>query len=235
MKQIIHNNKYDTSNLNRIQSNRKRQEQVNRKTKCAKFTYVGRETRCTTRLFKNTDVNVAYTTNNNLGKLLGMRTQITNKYDGNGVYQLECPTCNKKYIGQNGLPFRVRFREHYNDYEYANNKSKFAQHVIDEGHTFGPLNDIMKIVHFAEKGRILDTLERFYIYRETKYGNQINDKLTIESNPIFESLVQHKPYRRPQLHTYETQVQTQNCNQPSIHRIGNIVTLKKRSSYSSKL
>jgi hypothetical protein len=60
----------------------------------------------------------------------------------------------------------MRFREHYNDYKYANNRSKFAQHVIDEGHTFGPMNDITKIVHVAGKGRMFDTLERFYIYRD---------------------------------------------------------------------
>jgi hypothetical protein len=93
----------------------------------------------------------------------------------------------------------VRFRKH-NDYKYVNNRSKFAQHVIDEGHTFGPMNNIMKIVHVAEKGRMLDT-EGFYINRETRYGNQINDKLTIQFNPIFEVLVQHNPYRGPQLHT----------------------------------
>ena len=38
-----------------------------------------------TKLFKNTDVKVAYITNNNIGKLLAMQTQKTNNYDGNGV------------------------------------------------------------------------------------------------------------------------------------------------------
>jgi len=73
----------------------------------------------------------------------------------------------------------VRFREHYNDYKYANNKSKFAQHVLDEGHTFCPMVDIMDIVHIGKKGRMLDTLEKYYIYRETQNGSQINDRLAI--------------------------------------------------------
>jgi hypothetical protein len=51
----------------------------------------------------------------------------------------------------------------------------------------------MEVVHTAKKGRMLDILEKFYIYKETKHGNQINDKLTIQSNPIFEVLVQHNP------------------------------------------
>jgi len=87
------------------------------------------------------------------------------------MYQLTCPTCNKKYIGQTACPFHVRFREHLRDYKYANDKSKFAQHFLEEGHSFGPMDDIMGILYVANKGRILDTLERFYIYRETQCNN----------------------------------------------------------------
>jgi hypothetical protein len=126
---------------------------------------------------------VAYTrNNNNLRKLLEMqKTQQPNKFDNNGLYQLTSPMCHKKYVGQPGRPFLVRFREHYRDYKYSNNKSKFAQHVTEEGHAFGPI-DIMGILHIANKGRMLDTLEKFYIYRETQLVTQINDKLTLQSN-----------------------------------------------------
>jgi hypothetical protein len=48
---------------------------LNRNTKWATFTYVERETSYITKLFKNTNVIVAYTTNNNLGKLLTMKTK----------------------------------------------------------------------------------------------------------------------------------------------------------------
>jgi hypothetical protein len=139
---------------------------------------------------------VAYTTNNNLGKLLEMqKAQTPNKLDKNGIYQLTCLICHKRYVGQTGRSFHVRFREHYRDYKYANNKSKFAQHIIEEGDAFGPMNDIMDIVHIASKGRMLDTVERFYIYRETKLRTQINDKLTVQSNPIFEALIQKNPHK----------------------------------------
>jgi hypothetical protein len=113
----------------------------------------------------------------------------------NGIYQLTCPTYNKKYIGQTGRPFLFRFREHFRDYKYANNKSKFAQHFLEEGHSFGPIDDKMDTIILANKGRMLDTIERFYIYRETQRDNQINDKLTVRSNKIFEALVQNDPHR----------------------------------------
>jgi len=99
VKLIIQNNKYDTSILNEIRD-KKKQEQINKKTKWEKFTYVGRETRCFTKLFRNTNVKITYTTNNNLGKLLSTQTaQKGYKYDCSGVYQLEWPTCNKKIYG----------------------------------------------------------------------------------------------------------------------------------------
>jgi hypothetical protein len=53
------------------------------------------------------------------------------------------------------------------------------------------MHEIMEAVHIAKKGRMLYTLEKFYMYKETKHGNQINDKLTIQSNLISEVLVQH--------------------------------------------
>jgi hypothetical protein len=118
-----------------------------------------------------------------------------NKFDKNGVYQFTFPTCLKKYIGQTGRPFQICFREHHRDDKYANNKSKFAQHVLEEGHSFGPINEIMDTLHVARKGRMLDTLERFYIYRETHFGNQINYKLTVQSNPVVKMIVQNPPCR----------------------------------------
>jgi uncharacterized protein (UPF0335 family) len=131
VKQIIKSNKYDTQTLNKICNKREKQEQDNRKKKWARFTHMVKETRYITKLFKNTDVKISYTTNNNLGKLLATRTdQNLDKYERNGVYQLECPSCNKKYIGQMALPFKVRFHEHYNNYKYRHNKPE----VCTAGH-----------------------------------------------------------------------------------------------------
>jgi len=80
--------------------------------------------------------------------------------------------CHKKHKGQIGRPFHVRFCEHYNDYKYAYNKSKFAQHLLNEDHAFAPMNDIMDVVHFARKGKMLDTLEKFYIYEVKQSGTK---------------------------------------------------------------
>jgi len=57
------------------------------------------------------------------------------------------------------------------------------------------MENIMEILHTTGKGRMMDTLERFYIFRETKLNKQINESLTIKPNIIFETIVQKYPHR----------------------------------------
>jgi len=62
-------------------------------------------------------------------------------------------------------------------------------------HDIGPMNDIMDTIHFTHKGRLMDAIEIFYIFRETKLKNQINDRLTVKQNIIFETIVREDPHR----------------------------------------
>jgi len=54
-----------------------------------------------------------------------------------------------------------------------NNKSKFAQHLLDNKHSTSPMENIMFVIHTMSEGRMLDTMERFYIYKETQINNQM--------------------------------------------------------------
>jgi hypothetical protein len=100
-----------------------------------------------------------------------------------------------KYVGQTGRSFRIRFQEHFRDFKYGNRKSKFATHLLDNRHAIDNMENIMETTHTTKKGKLMDTMEKFYIYRETKINNQINHKLTIKSNFIFETIVQEDPHR----------------------------------------
>ena len=53
----------------------------------------------------------------------------------------------------------------------------------------------METIHITNKDRMMDTFKRFYIFRETKLNNQINDKLAIKPNIIFNTTVQRDPHR----------------------------------------
>jgi hypothetical protein len=57
------------------------------------------------------------------------------------------------------------------------------------------MENIMHIMHVTNKGKMMDTLEKFYIYREKEANNQINDKLTVQNKAIFETIVYEDPYR----------------------------------------
>jgi hypothetical protein len=194
IKQILQNNKYNPEILTTLTSNithLSKHHQERKLQKWAKFTYIGKETRIITKLFKNTQVRTALSTTNKLGKLLNTRTRapMKSKFDNTGVYQLTCPTCQKKYTGQTGRSFQIRYKEHFRDFKYNHSKSKFACHVINEDHSFGKMEDIMEPKYITNKGNMLDTMEKFYIYQETYYDNQINDKLTTLTNPIFDTLI----------------------------------------------
>ena len=118
------------------------------------------------------------------------------KYEKSGIYQITCPNGNMNYTGQTGRSFNIRFREHLRDFKNGYGKSRFAQHLLENRHALGPMNDIMDTLYFTKKGRLMDAVESFYIFRETKLNSQINDKLTVKHNIIFETVVREDPHRR---------------------------------------
>jgi len=65
----------------------------------------------------------------------------------------------------------------------------------------------MEVVHVTKKDKMMDTLEGFNIYKETKAENQINDRLTVRENAVFETIVQEDLYRGraapPQQNSYK--------------------------------
>ena len=48
----------------------------------------------------------------------------------------------------------------------------------------------MDIINTTNKGKVLNALEKFYIYKETSINNQTNDKCTVKPNVIFDTLIQ---------------------------------------------
>ena len=54
----------------------------------------------------------------------------------------------------------------------------------------------MDLLHVVEKGKLMDTLERFRIYKETKMENQINDRNIVARNILFYTILQKYANRR---------------------------------------
>jgi len=115
-----------------------------------------------------------------------------------------------RYIGLTGRPFRTRYQEYLRDFKYNNYKSKFAQHLLEKQDAIDKMENIMNVLHITDKGQMMNTIERYYIYRETKMDNQINDKLTVQPNAISEIIVRHDTHRGLQAaHDPQTSLQNQ--------------------------
>jgi hypothetical protein len=182
IKHIVSSNKYDISIIDRLEKPKNNSKQKSG-TKWAEFSYMRKETKFITKLFKDSPINITLTTSHTIKKLLSTKLQpIHEQFDNSGIYQLTCPDCHKKYIGQSGRLFQVRFSELLSDYKHNNNKSKFAQRLLDNRHSIGPIEDIMQVLYKTNKGKLMDTMERYYIYKETCLNNQINDKNTAKPN-----------------------------------------------------
>jgi hypothetical protein len=123
----------------------------------------------TNQMAKN-NVVVSFRTTNNLGSLLKEKQpkHNTNNREKAGVYKINCDDCQKFYIGQTTRSFGQRFKEHVPSRK-SNLKSTFASHLVNNNHNYTGFEENMKILHFHnKKGRYLDCLEEFEIYRATK-------------------------------------------------------------------
>lgn len=169
----------------------------NENTKWATFTYFGPATRTITKLFRNTNIKIAYKTHNTLKRHLVHKPPETDTYNKSGVYMLKCKECPLKYVGQTGRTFKIRFNEHMHDIKYNKYNSKYAQHILDTGHQYGTINQTMDILHIANKGQKLNTLEKFEIYKLKLDGLHLNDACTVTQNPIFDTLIRHNSTETP--------------------------------------
>ena len=195
IEQILDANGYNTSVIQQINKpKRERRNATDKKNRWATFTYFGKETRIITKLFKKSELRIAYKANNKIGQRLKTKTNGTDteqQYKKSGIYSLTCPDCQMKYVGQTGRSFHKRYKEHFHDYKYNIRKSSFATHLLDHNHSIGPINEIMTILYTTKKGILMDTMEKFYIYNETRLNNQINDKNTVKPNAIFNVIHTH--------------------------------------------
>jgi hypothetical protein len=61
--------------------------------------------------------------------------------------------------------------------------------LLERDHPFRPIEETMSITHTTGKGRKLKVIEKYYIYKETARNNQLNDRLTVTPNIIFDTFL----------------------------------------------
>jgi hypothetical protein len=91
--------------------------------KWATFTYIGKQTRFITKLFKNTNI-----------KQLHKQNQEDDKSDNAGVYKLKWWDCTQYYIGQTGRTFNTQYKEHTRDTRDNKDGIGYTQHIKHKSH-----------------------------------------------------------------------------------------------------
>jgi hypothetical protein len=127
-----------------------------------------------TKIFKDTHLKIAFSTQNTIGSILRHQTK-TEKYDNSGIYQIKCLDYPLRYIGQTGRMFKIRFKEHIQAIRNNNSNSGYSSHILNTGHTYGTIANTMDIIRKARKGRQLNTLEKYYIYKVSRSNLNLND------------------------------------------------------------
>jgi hypothetical protein len=89
------------------------------------FTYPGNYIQKITKLFKNTNLRIAFRTTNTTDRLLGDMYMVS-KYDKSGIYKITHQSCQKVYIGQTGRNWKTRFNEHIRNIRFNEDESAYA-------------------------------------------------------------------------------------------------------------
>ena len=132
--------------------------------------------------FKNLNFRTLAVNKINLGRLLTNNKAPKDRATLSGVYEVECSTCNIKYIGQSGRAFETRIKEHSAAIRLKNvGVSAFSDHCLEFGHHF---DGSFRILHSVRKGRLLSLLEGFEIWKSSRLGPICNDQQDILRTPL---------------------------------------------------
>jgi hypothetical protein len=199
IKNILCNNEYDTNLISKLSTQKKQNpnthtdSQDQKKSGLVTFTYSGREVSGITKLFRDMGIKVAFHRRNTIQNILRPQPQI-DKHDRSGIYQMKCLDCPLKYVGQTGRTFNTRYKEHIPDIKSSNSNTGYSNHILNTGHTYGTTEDTMEIITIGRKGKYLNTLKKYHIYKVSRNNLHMNDTSIDAHNPIFEEL--HKIYTK---------------------------------------
>jgi hypothetical protein len=69
------------------------------------------------------------------------------------------------YVGQTGRNLISTYKEHIRNFRLNKDDSAFAQHILDQGHQYGPMEQIMELIEYVRKGNVMNIKENYYIYK----------------------------------------------------------------------
>jgi hypothetical protein len=117
---------------------------------------------------------------------------------------MTCQSCHKVYTGQTGQNLITRYKEHTGNTRFNKAESAFAQHILDKGHQYRPMEQIMEFIEYARKGNIMNIKENYYIYKFKQVKELIEEQWSTKDNDnqnsMFDITLNHDytPIKMPQ-------------------------------------
>jgi hypothetical protein len=71
----------------------------------------------------------------------------------------------------------------------ARQDTGYSCHILDSGHTYGSIEKTL-ILRKANKGKFLNSLEKYYIFLTSKTNTHMNKFGFVLNNPIYETIYQ---------------------------------------------
>ena len=125
-------------------------------------------------IFRRFKLTTAFTNNFQIKLLLENSKDKENFLNKPGIYKIDCPKCQKCYIGQTRRNIQVRFKEHIYHSKFHNiDKSAIALHTYETGHQFKIEN--IKLIKHSTSNK-LNMLEA--IFMKKFLNNLLNNDLS---------------------------------------------------------
>jgi hypothetical protein len=72
--------------------------------------------------------------------------------------------------------------EHIRNIRFNKEESAFAQHILNKGHQYRPMEQIMELIKYARKGNIMNIKENYYIYKFKQFKELTEEQKSTKEN-----------------------------------------------------
>ena len=107
-------------------------------------------------------LNITFRTCNTIYNQLFDRIPL-NKINSSGIHIVQCKTCNKWYVGQNGRLIEITHREHMRCIKTNNPVSAYALHSLNNRHEYGNPERTLHFLKTCSRGKKMNCWESFYM------------------------------------------------------------------------
>jgi hypothetical protein len=76
----------------------------------------------------------------------------------------------------------TRYKVHIRSIGFNKEESAFAQHILGNGHQYGPMGQIMEMTEYARKASIMNMTENYYIYQFKQLNDLVKKQKSIKEN-----------------------------------------------------